>query len=226
MGFDVFDLNYLRKRTVSIHCGRCRVRFPTAEKILVALVTRSRMINVIDDPLKELLAEFDWNERDLCDPFEESQMLTPNKFVHRIMPVKDSEARVFRVIRDPKPVKEDNIREQIQDRRPHLSPEELEAELNEEIGPVYSTRSEEKGRLGIVEVVDDQSGHCNVECYSCGSLFMIDRVEASLVATHVTRFSGVCFVDARGFTVDGSKKPFGQGGGAHTSVRGARRDSS
>ena len=208
MGFDVFDLNYLRKRTVSIHCGRCRVRFPTADKILLALVTRSRMINVIDDPLKELLAEFDWNERDLFDPLEESQVRTPNEFAHRIVPVKESVARVFRVIRDPKPIKEDDIREEIKARRPHFSPEELEAEVNEEIGPVYSTRSEEKGRLGIVEVVDDQLGHCNVECYCCGSSFMIDRVEAGHVATHVTRFKGVCFVDARGFTVDRSKRSY------------------
>jgi hypothetical protein len=166
------------------------------------------MINVTNDPLKELLAEFDWNERDLSDPLEESQMRTPNEFAHRIVPVKESVARVFRVIRDPKPIKEDDIREQIKARRPHLSPQELEAEVNEEIGPVYSTRSEEKGRLGIVEVVDDQSGHCNVECYSCGSSFIIDRVEASHVATHVTRFNGVCFVDARGFIVDESKKPY------------------
>lgn len=208
MGFDVFDLNYLRKRTVSIHCRRCRVKFPTANKILFALVTRSRMINVIDDPFKELLAEFDSNERDLCDPLEESQMQTPNESAHRIVPVKESVARVFRVIRDPMSIKEDDIREQIKARRPHLSPEELEAEVNEEIGPVYSTRSEEKGRLGIVEVVDDQLGHCNVECYSCGSSFIIDRVEASHVATHVTRFNGVCFVDARGFTVEESKKSY------------------
>lgn len=206
MGFDVFDLNYLRKRTVSIHCGPCRVRFPTADKILLALVTRSRMINVIDDPLKELLAEFDWNERDLRDPLEESRVQTPIEFAHRIVAVKESVARVFRVIRDPKPIKEGDAREQMKARRPHLSPEELEAEVNEEIGPVYSTRSEEKGRLGIIEVVDDQLGHCNVECFSCGSSFMIDRVEASQVATHVTRFNGVCFVGARGFTVDRGKK--------------------
>lgn len=175
---------------------------------MLALVTRSRMINVIDDPLKELLAEFDWNERDLCDPLEESEMRTLNEFAHRIAPVKESVARVFRVIRDPKPIKEDDIREQIKARRPHLSPEELEAEVNEEIGPVYSTRSEEKGRLGTVEVVDDEFGQCCVECYSCGSVFMIDRVESGHVASHITRFKGVCFVDARGFTVDESKKPY------------------
>ena len=97
------------------------------------------MINVIDDRLKELLAEFDWNERDLCDSLEESQTLMPDEFAHRIVSVKESVARVFRVIRDPKPIKENDIREQIKARRPHLSPEELEAEVNEEIGPVYST---------------------------------------------------------------------------------------
>lgn len=206
MGFDIYDLNYLRKRTVSIHCGRCRVKFPTAGKILLALVTRSRMINVIDDPLKELLAEYEWNDRDLCDTLEESQAGTPIEYVHHIVPVKDSVVRVFRVIRDPKPIKEDDIREQIKAQRPHLSQEELEAEVDEEIGPVYSTRSEEKGRLGVVEVIDDEFGHCNVVCYSCGTLFLIDRGEAGHVATHVARFKGVCFVDARGFKVDGGAK--------------------
>ena len=208
MGFDIYDLNYLRKRTVPIHCGRCRVKFPIRGQNFFALVTRSRRINVIDDPLKELLADFDWNEKDLCDSLEESQMRTPNEFAHHIVPVKDSVARVFRVIRDPKPIKEDDVREQIKAQRPHLSQEEFEAEVNEEIGPVYSTRSERKGRLGIVEVVDDQQERCNVECYSCGSSFMIDRVEASLVATHVTRFNGVCFVDTDGFSVDGGSKSY------------------
>ena len=206
MGVDVFDLNYLRKRTISIHCGRCRVKFPMAGKILLALVTRSRMINVIDVPLKELLAEFDWDAMDLSDSIEETEIPTPNDIARHTVPVKDSVARVFRVIRDPKPIKEDDIREQIKALRPHLSPEELEAEVDEEIGPVYSTRSEEKGRLGIVEVVDDELGHCNVECYSCGTSFLIDRVEAGHVATHVTRFNGVCFIDARGFKVDGGAK--------------------
>jgi hypothetical protein len=166
------------------------------------------MINVIDDPLKELLNEIDSKENELCGILEKSQVRNPNEYTHHIVPVKDSLARVFRVIRDPKSIKEDDVREQIKSRRPHLSKEEFEAEVNEEIGPVYSTRSEQKGQLGIVEVVDDQLGHCNVECYSCGSSFIIDRVEASQVATHVTRFNGVCFVDARGFIVDESKKPY------------------
>lgn len=42
---------------------------------------------------------------------------------------------VFRVIRDPKPIREDDIRERIKALRSHLSPEELEAEVDEEIGP-------------------------------------------------------------------------------------------
>ena len=206
MGYAVFDLNYLRKRTVSLHCGQCRVKLPAAGKVLFALVTRSRIINVIDEPLSKLLAEFDSDDKELSDSLEETPAQISNLLPRHVVPAKDSLARVFRVVRDPKPIKEDDVRAQIKAQHPNLSQEELETEVNEEIGPVYSTMSERKGRLGAVEVVDDEDGHCKVECYSCGFEFVIDRVKAGHVAAHVARFKGVCFVDELGFTVDGGAK--------------------
>ena len=212
MGMLIYDLSYLGKRKVPIYCGVCWVRYPAADKVLLALATRRRIINVINDPDLELAFPYRDDGVSRFDPLAEPVYLSPEEFAAHVVTVKETKARVFRVVRDPKPVSEDAARDEIAGLRPHLSPEDRESDVTDALGPGYSSRSEKNGRLGMVEVLDDRLGLCNVECHRCGTPFVFDRVEAANVATHVNRFNGDCYATKGGFFVDGGKKAYRSAG--------------
>jgi len=164
---------------------------------------------VIDDPhhFELALPSID-DEVSRYEFLKEPQFPTPEDFADHIVEVRESKARVFRVIRDPKPIRESDVREEIEGLRPHLSPEDSESDITDAIGPNYSTRSERSGRLGMIEVVYDQSGRCHVDCQDCGTLYAFDRVEAASAAAHVKRYGGICYATPEGLVVYGSKKPY------------------
>ena len=206
----VYDLNLLKKRTVSLYCGACWKKHPKADKVLLAMITRSRTIHVLDDPYFELLAPLIDREMARHEPREEPKDPTPEEIAAYIVPAKESVARVFRVVRDPKPVDVDEVRAELEAQHPRMSLEELESEVDETVGPAYSTRSAKRGRLGMVEVVawDEDYEHCKFECYNCGTNFVFDCTEAAGVAAHVNRYKGVGYATAKGLEVHGGKKPY------------------
>jgi len=206
----VYDLNLLKKRTVSLYCGACWKKHPKADKVLLAMITRSRTIHVLDDPYFELLAPLIDREMARHEPREEPKDPTPEEIAAYIVPAKESVARVFRVVKDPKPLEVDEVRAELKAQPPRMSLEELESEVDETVGPAYSTRSAKKGRLGIVEVVawDEDYENCKVECYNCGINLVFDRTEAASVAAHVNRYKGVGYATAKGLEVHGGKKPY------------------
>jgi hypothetical protein len=164
----------------------------------------------IDDPHHfELVTPFTEYEASRFDFFAEPQFPTPEDFAAHIVEVGKPMARIFRVVKDPKPVREHDVREEIEDLRPHLSPEVRESDITDAIGPRYSSRSEGRGRLGMIEVTDyDEAGRCNAECRRCGTVFAVGRIEAARATAHVYRFGGVCYATAEVLVVYGSKKPY------------------
>lgn len=161
----------------------------------------------IDDPyfFEPVLSAGD--EASRYDLFAEPQFPTPEEYAAHIVEVGKPIARIFRTVKDPKPVREGDVRAEIEQLRPHLSPEDRESDVTDAIGPRYSSRSERNGRLGMIQVVDDTAGRCNVGCHRCGTVFAIDRIEAARAAAHVYRFEGVCYALPEGLAVYGGKKP-------------------
>lgn len=243
---EVLDLSYQRQLTVAINCGRCWVNRPSAESVLLALVTRRHMENVIDDPHFELVFRF-IDDEVLChdffegprrptpvgveyaidDPYffdpvlptsddeasrydyvAEPQLPTPEEHAAHIVQLGKPMARIFRTVKDPKPVREGDVRAEIEQLRPHLSPEDRESDITDAIGPRYSSRSERRGRLGMIEVVDDTAGRCKVECHRCGTTFAIDRIQAARAAAHIYRWEGDCYANEEGLVVYGGKKSY------------------